>query len=617
MCGIVGYVGKRQAKEVLLNGLLHLENRGYDAAGMAISDGEMVYWAKAIGRPENLKQKVRDIPMPGNIGIAHTRWCTHGDPESETDAHPHMDCNKEIFLVHNGTIESEVISRIKPRLEECGHTFVSATDTELIVHMIEEAMADDPDDLAAAVRRAMLAIEGACVIAVMSARDPGKIVAANKGGSSLVIGISKNEYILASEPTAITQQADRMVRIPSGDMVTITCDGYHLQDIGTLEAIHRDAEEVPPPEEDEGSGEFEHRLRYEIGQESEVVRDTLRGRLDPEQGTVALGGLHQVRRRLRGMDRLVIVACGSAYYAAQVGEFMISELAGVPVEVHLGSEFRYRQANLKKSTVVAVVSQSGETADTLESLREANRQGATTLGIVNRVGSVIARETTAGIYCRAGIEKSVASTKAFMAQLTALALWALYFGRLRGLSPSRAREFATALDRIPERIQEIIEGQEAGIIRIAEQYANVKGFLYLGRLANRPIASEGALKLKEISYIHAEGYASGEMKHGPIALVGPDFPCVVICPGDSIRGKNLLNIKEVQSRRAPIIAVATEGDYELREEATNTIFIPPTDPLLTPLLSVVPLQLFAYHVARTLGRPVDHPRNLAKAVTVE
>jgi len=614
MCGIVGYVGEKQAKEVLINGLLHLENRGYDAAGMAVWNGKNIASAKAIGRPDNLRKKVQGLSMPGKMGIAHTRWCTHGDPDSETDAHPHIDCKGEIFVVHNGTIESDIISIIKPQLKERGHKFVSGTDTELIAHMIEECMSGN---LTAAVRTSMMTIQGACVIAVMSSRDPGKIVAANKGGSSLVLGITQNEYFLASEPSAITRQADRMVRINDGDIVTVTADGYNLRSINTYESVSHELEKLPRVDEDEGCGDFPHRLRYEISQQPVVVQDAMRGRIDADQGIVTLGGLHKVRSKLRNMDRLVIVACGSAYYAAQVGEYMINELAGVPVEVHLGSEFRYRRTNLKKNTVVAVISQSGETADTLESLREANRQGAVTLGIVNRVGSVISRETTAGVYCRAGIEKSVASTKSFMAQLTVLALWALYIARLKGLSPAQARDFSLALSRIPEQLDRFIPVWDTQARTQAQRYRNAKGLLYLGRLANRPIASEGALKLKEISYVHAEGYASGEMKHGPIALVERDFPCVVICPSDNIREKNLLNIKEIQSRRSPIIAIGTQGDLELVKETDDNIMIPETHPLLTPLLTVVPLQLFAYHFAEQLGRPIDHPRNLAKAVTVE
>jgi len=606
MCGIVGYIGEKSAKDILIDGLRRLEYRGYDSAGIIVLD-DKPNLVKTEGKVDTLDEKIKDISMPGNIGIAHTRWATHGMPTDE-NAHPHFDCNKKIFIVHNGIIEN--YKHLKESLIKNGHIFSSETDTEVLAHLIEE---NYEGNLESAVENALSKVIGTYGIAAISADEPDKIVAA-KFGSPLIIGLGDNESIIASDASAILRHTKQVVYPEEGEIVVVQKDGFITK--GEISPKDRIAILEWELEQAEKSG-FPHFMLKEIFEGPKVIKDSIRGRLIVDEGISKLGGLEDVADELSRIERLIIVGCGTAYYAGLVGEYLLEEYGGIPTEVEYASEFRYRKPLLdKETTALIAISQSGETADTLSAVKEVKMKGVLTLGIVNVVGSTIARETDAGVYNHAGPEIGVASTKALVSQLAILSLITLMFGRQRELSLVMGQRIAKEIYELPAKIEEILS-QNDKIKEIAEKYKDYKDFLYLGRKYNYPIALEGALKLKEISYIHAEGYPAGEMKHGPIALIDENFPTFGICLKDSVYDKVYSNLCEIKARCGKIIVVASEGDSEIKNIADDVIYIPKTLEMLSPILTVVPLQLFAYHIAVMLGRNVDKPRNLAKSVTVE
>lgn len=611
MCGIVGYVGKRQALPVLMDGLRRMEYRGYDSAGVAVMDDANLRVAKSVGKVRALADSLVDKTVVGTLGIAHTRWATHGVP-SEANAHPHVSCDGRVALVHNGIIEN--YAELRPELVAAGHAFASETDTETLAHLVEHLMRFPGTTLADAVRSAVRRVRGTFGLAVVSADYPNEIVVARLG-SPIVIGIGDNEYLVASDPNAIIGHTRSMIFLDDGEMAVLDRDGYRVVSLDNL-PVAKTPENIDWSAEDAQKNGHAHFMMKEMTEQPEVLRNTMRGRIDFDEGNAVLGGLRDVADRAREIDRLIIVGCGSAYYAAQVGEYMLEEYAGIPVEVELASEFRYRKPIITPRTAVLAVSQSGETADTLAAIREARMKGALTLGIVNAVGSTIARETDAGIYNHAGPEIGVASTKAFLSQATVFALLTMFLGRQRQMSVTTGRRISEELARIPDLVASLLARQDE-YKAIADKYAWADDFLYLGRKYCAPLAYEGALKLKEVSYVHAEGYAAGEMKHGPIALVDETMPSIVICPVDSVYEKTKSCIEELRARRGKVIAITTEGNHELDNLADDVIFIPKTLEMLTPILAAIPLQAFAYHAAVRRGFDPDMPRNLAKSVTVE
>ncbi len=609
MCGIVGYVGSDEAVPVLLDGLKRLEYRGYDSAGVCVANGPLTV-VRSPGRIANLESRLGDHPLSGTSGIAHTRWATHGPP-TEMNAHPHQDCSSQIAVVHNGIIEN--YGDLRRELQEHGHVFASETDTEVLVHLIEEERKKGRS-LEEAVRSALSRVRGTYGMCVMDAREPNRIVTARLG-SPIVLGVSDEGHFVASDASAIIGHTRRVVYLDDGEMAVIEPGRYRVLSLDNR-TITKPIEELDWSAEDVQKDGHPHFMLKEMLEQPEVLLNTLRGRVDTENGVAILGGLRDVAERLRTIDRLIIVACGSAYYAGMAGEYMLEAYAGVPVEVELASEFRYRDPILTSQTAVLAVSQSGETADTLAAIREAKRKGALTLGIVNTVGSTIARETDAGVYNHAGPEIGVASTKAFVSQLTVFALLTLFLGRQRSMTSSAGRELTKALLDLPELVQRVLEKREQ-IEEVGRAWKDARSFFYLGRTYGAPIAFEGALKLKEISYIHAEGYAAGEMKHGPIALIDPSFPSVVIAPVDAVYEKTKSNIEELRARSGPVIAVTTEGNRDLDSLVDHVIEVPKTHEALQPVVNVLPLQLFAYAVSVAKGIDPDKPRNLAKSVTVE
>jgi len=608
MCGIVGYVGSQDSLPILLEGLRRLEYRGYDSAGVAILNGRGMIVEKSAGKISELEAIVKFSKPAGTLGIAHTRWATHGEPNT-VNAHPHVDCKGRIAVVHNGIIEN--YSTLKKKLQQEGHRFTTDTDTEVIAHLIEKYF---DGNLERAVATALRHLTGTYGIAVISSDDPGKIVGA-RHGSPLVVGICDSEYILASDVSAIIRHTNQVVYIDDGEMVVLTPGGIHTTTIKE-ETIAKRVETVDWDLEMIEKAGFPHFMLKEIFEQPQSLRNTMRGRLVAEEGTARLGGLNMSAAELRGIGRIVITACGTSWHAGMIGEYLIEELARIPVEVEYASEFRYRNPILPPGTLVIAISQSGETADTLAAMREAKRKGARVLGICNVVGSTIARESDGGVYIHAGPEIGVASTKAFTSQVGALALFTLYLGRLGQLSPELGGQLAGELADVPDKIETILAASES-IRTIARAYAHHNNFLYLGRGYNFPVALEGALKLKEISYIHAEGYPAAEMKHGPIALIDQNMPVVCICTQGSAYEKVLSNMEEVRARKGKIIAIASEGDTYVATKSDHVIYIPKTLGPLVPLLSVVPLQLLAYYIAVERGCDVDQPRNLAKSVTVE
>ncbi|HEY3156762.1 MAG TPA: glutamine--fructose-6-phosphate transaminase (isomerizing) [Candidatus Eisenbacteria bacterium] len=608
MCGIVGYVGSQESLPILLEGLKRLEYRGYDSAGVAILNGQGLIVQKAAGKIAVLEGLLDGSKPRGTLGIAHTRWATHGEPTT-VNAHPHVDCKGNIAVAHNGIIENYVTLRKK--LEEEGHRFTTDTDTETIAHLIEKYF---EGNLERAVAAALRHVTGTYGIAVIARDDPGKIVGA-RHGSPLVVGICDSEYVLASDVSAIIRHTNQVVYLDDEEMVVLTPRGIHTTTIRE-ETVSKRVETVDWDLEKIEKAGYAHFMLKEIFEQPQSLRNTLRGRLLAEEGTSRLGGLNMSPAELRAITRVVITACGTSWHAGMIGEYLIEELARIPVEVEYASEFRYRNPILEPGTVVIAVSQSGETADTLAAMREAKRRGARVLGVCNVVGSTIARESGGGVYIHAGPEIGVASTKAFTSQVAALALLTLYLGRLGELSPELGAELTRELASIPDKIERILAGADK-VKAIAQAYARHNNFLYLGRGYNFPVALEGALKLKEISYIHAEGYPAAEMKHGPIALIDENMPVVFICTQDSAYEKVLNNMEEVRARRGKIIAIASEGDEHVATKADHVLYIPRVLGPLTPLLSVVPLQLLAYYIAVERKCDVDQPRNLAKSVTVE
>ena len=612
MCGIVGYIGKREAAPILLNGLKRLEYRGYDSAGIAVVDGEMQV-LKRKGSVSNLEDFMSGTVMLGaTAGIAHTRWATHGDP-SDRNAHPHMNVSGDIALIHNGIIEN--YTSLKKDLMDQGYAFTSDTDSEVLVHLIDRIWKSDPSlDLEAAVRQALRHVEGAYGLCIVSSREPDKIVVARKG-SPLVIGIGEGEYFIASDAAPIVEHTNMVVYLSDGELAIVTRDHYTVKTIENVEQEKRITELDFSLEKIEKGG-YEHFMLKEIFEQPEVMRDVMRGRVRLEEGRVQLGGIEDYLDRLKQAKRVVICACGTSWHAGLIGEYLIEEFARIPVEVDYASEFRYRNPIVSSDDVVIVISQSGETADTLAALRLAKEKGAMVMGICNVVGSTIARETLCGMYTHAGPEVGVASTKAFTAQVIVLFMLAMALSKGRTISQDEIRLYLRDLADVPDKVARILEQNDA-IKEIAAEFKDAKNALYLGRGFNFPVALEGALKLKEISYIHAEGYPAAEMKHGPIALIDEDMPVFFIATRDNTYTKIISNIEEVRSRKGRVIAIASEGDREIGRLAEHVIYIPQASGPVMPLLTVIPMQLLAYHIATLRGCNVDRPRNLAKSVTVE
>jgi glucosamine--fructose-6-phosphate aminotransferase (isomerizing) len=608
MCGIVGYTGLRQALPVLLDGLKRLEYRGYDSAGIAlIADGKLIV-QKSAGKIAALEAQLgRDIQQ-ATVGIAHTRWATHGAPTTR-NAHPHTDCAGNIAVAHNGIIENH--TALRQMLIAKGHRFTSETDTETLAHLIEQFY---KGSLEQAVAAALQEVEGTYGIAVISVKEPNTIVAA-RSGSPLLLGLGTGENFVASDPSAVLAYTRSVVYLDEGNLAVVTPSGYQVKDRHAV-TLSKEVSQIEWNLATIERGGYPHFMLKEICEQPESIRNTLRGHLLEEEGTARLGGLNLSTQALAGINRIVLTACGTSWHAALVGEYMLEELVRLPAEVEYASEFRYRNPLVDEHTLVIVISQSGETADTLAALREAKRRGARTLGIVNVVGSSIAREVDGGIFLHAGPEIGVASTKAFTSQIAALALFTLYLGRLRSLSILQGREIVKALRKLPEQLEAVLARRPV-IEALAERYTRASNVLYLGRGYNFPVALEGALKLKEISYIHAEGYPAAEMKHGPIALIDELMPVVFVAPRDAVHAKIVSNIEEVRARGGQVIAVVTEGDTEITSIVDHAIAIPQTLDMLTPILTSVPLQLLAYHIAVRRGCNVDQPRNLAKSVTVE
>jgi glutamine---fructose-6-phosphate transaminase (isomerizing) len=608
MCGIVGYIGKNNAYPILVEGLSALEYRGYDSAGIALVDNKKMNVYKSAGKVSCLKDFTKDKNCEGTIGIAHTRWATHGAP-SDANAHPHTDYRGKIALVHNGIIEN--YATLKDQMKKEGVKFSSETDTEVLAQLVGKFY---NGDLVEAVLAALALVEGTFGIAVIAHDNPDMLVGARRG-SPLVVGLGDSELFLASDASALVRHTKKVIYLKDNNLVVLTRNHHQVMDLDKKTVRH----EVHQIEYDANTlarGGFDHFMLKEIFEQPETVKNAFRGRLLVDDGTARLDGLNLVMQELRHINRIIFAACGTSWHAALVGEYMIEEMAGVSVEVEYASEFRYRNPIIDPNTLVFVVSQSGETADTLAALREAQRKGATVLGICNAVGSSIARETHGGVYLHAGPEIGVASTKAFTSQITVIALITLLLGRMRRISHAEGVEIAKAIEAIPDQIKKILKHND-DIKEIAATYSRHNNFLYLGRSYNFPVALEGALKLKEISYIHAEGYPAAEMKHGPIALIDKDMPSVIIALKDSIYDKVISNIQEVKARGGKIIAIASEGDNEIKKHAHHVIYIPKTISMLSPLLSVIPLQLLAYHIAALRGCGIDQPRNLAKSVTVE
>ena len=608
MCGIVCYVGQKEAKPILIEGLKRLEYRGYDSAGLAVQDGTKIDFYRAAGKIAELERKIGEIPIRGTCGIAHTRWATHGEP-TEVNAHPHRDQNENVFVIHNGIIEN--FFSLKKKLEKNGVLFRSDTDTEVLAHLI--ALNFD-GNLKEAVRKTMSQVEGTFGIAVVHRHVPDEIVVARRG-SPLVIGLGEDGNFAASDVSAMVRYTNQVVHLNENELATLTKSNFSIY-TAQAAAVTRATETVEWQPEDAELNGFPHFMLKEIYEQPETIRNAMRGRLELGEGVSKLGGIMPVWDQFKDCRHIVIVACGTSFHAGSVGRYVFERLTEVDVEVEIASEFRYRKLNFPPNTFIIAMSQSGETADTLAAIKEARRKGARLLGIVNVVGSSISRETDAGVYNHAGPEIGVASTKIFISQLTILTLIALLIGRHQKLSLTEGVEIIKALSELPEQVRTVLS-QDNHIQAIAEKYSKCSNWLFLGRKYQYPIALEGALKLKEISYIHAEGYAAGEMKHGPIALINPQMPTVALVPRDSMYEKMISNIQEIKSRRGPVIAIATEGDTRIREMVDEVIEVPQTLEFLYPILTVVPCQLIAYYCARFLNRDIDKPRNLAKSVTVE
>ena len=608
MCGIVCYIGRQEATPILLEGLKRLEYRGYDSAGVAVTDGQETFLVKEVGKVSSLEEKIQEVQPRGKMGIAHTRWATHGRP-TVANAHPHTGENGKIFLVHNGIIENYLF--LKKELEEKGHTFKSQTDTEVLVHLIEEYY---DGDLVGAVKKALSRVQGTFGIALFHRDTPDRIVLARRG-SPLILGIGKNEYLAASDVNALIRYTNKVIHLNDNELAVLNSNDYSITDFQDRKVV-RETETI---EWDQGAADkkgFEHFMLKEIFEQPEAVKNALRGRILEGEGVSRLGGLEAVLDRLKSIEKVHFVSCGTSYYAGLLARYIFEKLTDFSVEVEYASEFRYRNLQLDEKTAVLAISQSGETADTLAAIREANRKGALCLGLVNVVGSTISKITEAGVYNHAGPEIGVASTKVFISQCVILTLMALLIGRYQRLSLTDGLLITRALKELPGQIQKILMKADR-IEEISREYAHYKDFLFIGRLYNFPIAMEGALKLKEISYLHAEGYAAGEMKHGPISLIDPDYPTVAIVPRDSTYSKMINNIQEIKARDGKVLAIAVEGDDHIISHVDHVIHVPHSIEILQPLLNTIPLQLLAYYIARELNCSIDKPRNLAKSVTVE
>ena len=622
MCGIVGYVGPREALEFLIGGLRRLEYRGYDSAGVATVTPEAgLTVVKRSGRIDRLEARLAETPAVGQTGIGHTRWATHGPPSDE-NSHPHVGGEATLAVVHNGVIEN--FQGVKQRLLDEGYSFQSATDSEVIAQLIDRCLRQRPLDgdmaalgyqpLAEAVEEALAQLQGTYGLVVVFRRWPEVLLAARRG-SPLILGVGSGEHFVASDGSPLAGFTDKIVYLSDHELAVVTAD--------SLRVIHRDnghishsVEELDIESGDVGRGEFEHHMLKEIFEQPESIRNAMRGRLDLDAATAKFGGLTLTPQQLRSIERIMLTACGTSWHAALVGEYQIEALARIPVEVEYASELRYRNPPMDKNTLLFAITQSGETADTLAALREMQRKGFHALAINNVVGSTIAQEADGGIFLRAGPEIGVASTKAFTSQCTVLAMLALYFGRLRHLSYHAGIRIIEELQQLPDKVQGALQSNDE-VRRIALKYADCNNFLYLGRQFNFPTALEGALKLKEISYIHAEGYPAAEMKHGPIALVDSNTPSVFLMPQGPVYDKVMANLQEIKARGGPVIAVVGQGDQEVAKLADDVIEVPATEQLLQPIVSSIPLQLLSYHIAVARGCDVDKPRNLAKSVTVE
>jgi glutamine---fructose-6-phosphate transaminase (isomerizing) len=607
MCGIVGYTGLREAEPILLEGLARLEYRGYDSAGLATLNGALSV-RKCAGRLANLRQLVGRLPAAGSAGISHTRWATHGGA-TDANAHPHLGGDGAVAVVHNGVIEN--YTTLKRQLQAEGFQFKSDTDTEVIAHLIASFL---EDDLVEAVRKAVAHLKGTYGLAVLSPHFPGMIVGARLG-SPLVVGLGEQEALLASDASALAGHAQRVVYLDDHQLCVLTPERWRVLDRDRADAVTQ----IHPLDWDVGDtdrGDFAHFMLKEIFEQPEVVRRAMAGRLDESEATAHFGGLNLDAQALRQIDRLVITACGTSYHAALIGEHLFEQFARIPVEVEYASEFRYRNPPMDRGTVVLGITQSGETADTLAALREAKRKGQRTLGLCNVVGSSIAREVDGGVYLHAGAEIGVASTKAFTAQVTVLTLLAVYLGRMRHLSYHAGSRILDELQAMPDLLRETLKCHER-VAEVARKYHHAPSMLYLGRQYLYPMALEGALKLKEISYIHAEGYAAGEMKHGPIALIDEETPSVFVAPRGQAHEKVLSNLEEIKARGGPVIAIASADDARIEAKADDVIVVPDVPDYLQPMVTAIPLQLLAYHIALLRGCDIDKPRNLAKSVTVE
>jgi glucosamine--fructose-6-phosphate aminotransferase (isomerizing) len=612
MCGIVGYIGSAGATGLILDGLKRLEYRGYDSAGVAVVADGVLQVRRSAGRLRNLEAVLRERPLDGPLGIGHTRWATHGRP-SEENAHPHTDCTGSIVVVHNGILENYM--PIKTALQAAGHTFKSETDTEVLAHLVEQHWAE-AGGLAEAVRRALQEVRGAYAVGVVSDREPDALVAAKTGAGGVVVGLGEGEYFVASDVPAILAHTRDVLVLEDGEMAVVTRQGVRLMTLGGR-PVERSVTHITWDPIMAEKGGYRHFMLKEIYEQPRAITDTFRGRISPETGDCFLPDLNLTTDELRGFARVVLVACGTSYHAALVGRQYLERLAGVPVEADIASEFRYRDPRVGPDTLVVALSQSGETADTLGAVQVAKAKGAAVVAVCNVVGSALAREAHGILYVHAGPEISVASTKTFTATVTALYLLALHLGRVRGVvPPETGRRLLAELLELP-RVVEAALGTEETVADLARSLAHFRDFLYLGRGLHYPLALEGALKMKELSYVHAEGYAGGEMKHGPIALIDADMPVVALMPRDATYDRMLANIEEVRARDGLLIALAHPDDRTIRDKARHVLPVPASSDLLQPIVMAVPLQLLAYHLAVRRGCDVDQPRNLAKSVTVE
>ncbi len=609
MCGVVGYIGKQpKGVSVVLDGLQGLEYRGYDSAGVAYLDGKKIAADKQVGRVQALRESLGE-GVKSRLAIGHTRWATHGTP-TVTNAHPHYNADRTIAVVHNGIIEN--YAELREHLQGQGYAFVSETDTEVIPHLIDFYLRTSKD-FTQALKEALNQLRGAYAIGVITTHEPDVLYAARLS-SPLVLGVGDKECIVASDASAILEHTKKVVYLNDYEFVRAEADGsYHIHDFKNAREVKHAVEELEYDATAADKGTYAHFMQKEIYEAPQTIRSAILGRAKPETNTVKLGGLENVAEQLRFIDRIVIVACGTSYYAGLVGEYLLEEIAGIPVEVQQASEFKYRSEPFSRSTALLAISQSGETADTIAALKKVENYGVLRLGVVNAVGSTIARMTDAGVYCHAGPEQAVASTKAFIAQVTVLALMALH---LSNGSSELYKPLLKELDELPQKAEAILKQNEA-IKKLAKKYAGYRDFLYIGRGYGYPCALEGSLKLKEVSYIHAEGFAAGEMKHGPLAMIEPDFPTFAIATDSPLLEKTYSNIEEIRARKGKVLAVATEGNKAIGKLADDVIYIPKTLEQTSPILVAIAMQLFAYHVAVEKGYDVDKPRNLAKSVTVE